>query len=225
MLRVVITTGPAWEPLDGMRRLTNASTGRLGGTLASSLAAVGHQVTLLRGELATAPCPAPPVEIRSFSTNDDLATTLEAIGRDSGADAVLHAAALCDFRRGAVFDDEGVERREAKLSSRSGTLRLVLEPATKVLPKLRNWFPRACLVGWKFELNGGRDDALAAAWRQLSACGTDACVLNGAAWGEGFALCEPPDRVTAYPDAEALGSGLMALLGRREIPHTPSERR
>jgi phosphopantothenoylcysteine synthetase/decarboxylase len=35
-MKIVITAGPAWTPIDGMRRVTNASTGRLGTILAEA---------------------------------------------------------------------------------------------------------------------------------------------------------------------------------------------
>lgn len=213
-MNVVITCGPAWEPLDGMRRLTNASTGRLGSVLADAFVEAGHRVILLRGEGSTAPLPRRTADVRVFGTNDDLATALKTLAVQERVDAVLHAAALCDFRVATIRSAEGVELRSAKIPSRGGNLFLELEPATKVLPSLRKWFPEALLAGWKFELAGVRDDALRAAWRQLAEADTDACVLNGSAWGTGFAVCEGPDRVIPCSDAEELSAVLLALLGR-----------
>lgn len=215
-MNVLITTGPAWEPLDGMRRLTNASTGRLGSLLTDAFAGAGHQVVLLRGEGSTAPLPQGPgpFEVRTFGTNDDLAKALETLAARGRVDAVLHAAALCDFRVATVRNADGTDVRGAKIPSRGGNLFLELEPATKVLPSLRKWFPDALLVGWKYELAGTRDDALRAVWRQLAEADTDACVVNGNAWGTGFAVCEPPDRVTPCSDSGELSAVLLALLGR-----------
>jgi hypothetical protein len=50
-------------------------------------------------------------------------------------------------------------------------------------------------VGWKYELAGSRQDALAKAWAQLQANQSDACVLNGRAYGTGFGFCTPPAQV------------------------------
>ena len=104
--------------------------------------------------------------------------------------AVLHAAALCDYRVEEVRDDGGSPVRSAKFATRDGRLHLNLAPAAKVLPRLRDWFPSARIAGWKYELSGTREDALARAWRQITENRTDACVLNGAAYGQGFAVCE-----------------------------------
>ena len=90
---------------------------------------------------------------------------------------------------------------------------LVLAPAVKVLPQLRGWFPHARLVGWKYELAGSRADAFAQAWSQLATARTDACVLNGAAYGSGFACCTPTFLRTCA-DANALADWLARWLER-----------
>ncbi len=211
-MTIVITCGPAWEAIDGMRRLTNASTGQLGAVLADALADAGHRVLLYRGDGATAKLPMRTVEMHAFSTNDDLAFQLAERAGYEHVHAFFHAAALCDFRVARITDSLGVERKDSKIPSRAGRILLELEPATKVLPQLRRWWPEARIVGWKYELGGSRDDALAAAWRQLHDARTDVCVLNGSAWGAGFAWCEAPGIVIPCPDAAALGSHVVEWL-------------
>jgi phosphopantothenoylcysteine synthetase/decarboxylase len=213
-MNLVVTCGPAWEPIDRMRRLTNASTGHLGSVLADAFADAGHRVLVCRGDAATAPPPARAAEILPFGTNDDLDALLDRLADREPVDALFHAAALCDFRVARIRDTEGRDHREDKIPSRGGALRLDLEPATKVLPGLRSRFPKTRICGWKYELVGDRDDALAAAWRQLAEARTDACVLNGRAWGEGFALCEPPGLVSLCPDTPALARALLDWLSR-----------
>ena len=188
-MKVIVTCGPSFEPIDRARRVTNFSTGRLGITLANHFTADGWEVTCLKGEQATCPDPLLARRVVAFSTNDDLAAKLTGIAGEGGWDAVLHAAALCDFRVERVLDEAGQVLASPKFSSRSGRLNLVLAPAMKVLPRLRDWFPRARLVGWKYELAGGRQEAFTKAWMQLAECHTDACVVNGAAYGDGFGFC------------------------------------
>src|SRR3954467_1956870 len=95
-MRIVITCGPSYEPIDEVRRITNFSTGELGLRLARHLRAAGHEVICLRGEAATWHDPA--TASMPFSTNDDLLQKLRAEAAENGADAVFHAAALADFR-------------------------------------------------------------------------------------------------------------------------------
>jgi phosphopantothenoylcysteine decarboxylase/phosphopantothenate--cysteine ligase len=94
-------------------------------------------------------------------------------------------------------------------------LTIVLEPARKVIREMRRLFPGAILVGWKYELNGGQDEALAKAWRQLSENNTDACVLNGRAWGEGFVFCTPPNATHELTNKSAVARFLAQWLEKR----------
>lgn len=215
-MKVLVTCGPSYEPIDEARRVTNFSTGRLGVALSNAFAARGWDVACLKGEQATCPDPLHARRVQVFSTNDDLAAQLAALAGEGGWDAVLHAAALCDFRVERVLDEQGAAISSPKFSSRTGRLNLVLAPATKVLPRLREWFPPARIVGWKYELAGTRAAAFAKAWAQLAECGTDACVLNGAAYGSGFAACTPSG-FSACANAPALADWLAAWLtiGRR----------
>ena len=67
-MRILITGGPASEPIDRVRFITNQSTGELAVKLAQGFSAAGHNVELFLGHgaswrLETA---------RYFQTNDDL---------------------------------------------------------------------------------------------------------------------------------------------------------
>jgi phosphopantothenate---cysteine ligase (CTP) len=175
----LVTCGPAYEPIDRVRRITNQSTGELGTILAEALAASGFEVLCLRGEAATRPEPT-NAKILPFSTNASLLTLLEKLTIQPAA--VFHAAALCDF---VVHAIEGADSAQ-KIRSTTAELRLILRPALKVLPRLRKLFPQAVIVGWKYELDGARPDAVARARKQITSSNTDACVVNGGAYGAGF---------------------------------------
>ncbi len=72
-MRIIITSGPSYEPLDKVRRLSNFSTGELGTLLPESFAETSHSVICFRGVASTFPAPLHPVEVIPFTTNDDLA--------------------------------------------------------------------------------------------------------------------------------------------------------
>jgi phosphopantothenoylcysteine decarboxylase/phosphopantothenate--cysteine ligase len=63
-----------------------------------------------------------------------------------------------------------------------------LVPTPKILAELRGWFPKTKIVGWKFEAEGKRADAIAAGRKQIADNRTDLCVVNGPVYGEGFGL-------------------------------------
>lgn len=216
-MKIIVTCGPSYEPIDGARRMTNMSTGKLGVTLANFLADAGHEVICLKGEGSTFPGAVRARRVETFTTNDDLAQQLESISRLENIDAVFHAAALCDYRVDQALNGAGEAITSKKFGTRDGRLHLVLAPATKVLPMLRGWFPGVRIVGWKYELAGTRDDAFARAWKQLRDCQSAACVLNGAAYGEGFALCHAGGKVQACSDTAALCELLLQLLNSPDL--------
>ena len=90
--------------------------------------------------------------------------------------AVFHVAALCDYKVKRVEDDQGRSCNSPKIASRSGALTISLEPATKVIAKMRHLFAESILVGWKYELAGTPPEALAKAVRQMQENRTEACV-------------------------------------------------
>jgi len=202
----VITCGPAIAPIDSVRRITNFATGEIGTLLTHELLLRGFEVICFRGEGSSAPAPE-GAAVRKFFTNETLSVALRELPRRP--DAILHAAAMCDFE---VEKIEGAEGQN-KLSSRSDSLMLTLRPAPKILPTLRELFPTAKIVGWKYELDGGRAQALTRAREQITQCRTDLCVLNGAAYGEGFGIVSPAEsEVLHSPDKTSLARSLVDRL-------------
>ena len=215
-MNIVVTCGPAAAPVDEVRRLTNLSTGRLGVTLANALTAAGHRVFCCKGEGATFPGRLRAHALSSYLTNDDLAGVLRALARQERVEVVFHAAALCDFEVARILDPQGRVIRSRKVSSRTDRLLLELKPASKLLPKLRRWFPQARIVGWKYEMEGSTSDAIKRAREQVAAVGSAGCVANGAAFGEGFAFCAPDGSVRELPDLRALVRFLVRWVGASE---------
>ncbi|MBN2506690.1 MAG: DNA/pantothenate metabolism flavoprotein domain protein [Verrucomicrobia bacterium] len=214
----IVTAGPTHEAVDEVRRLTNLSTGRLGIGLAAHLADCGHEVTLLVGEQATWAGERRAHRVQVFGSAADLSLRLEAL-RNCPPDAVFHAAAVSDFRVGAVWahhsDGQLVELRARKISSGENRLLVELLPTLKIIAELRGWFPRAQLTGWKYEVDGSRADALRRGAEQVAGCHTDACVVNGPAYGAGFGLVGPAGRPLHLEGAPALYSALERRLARR----------
>ena len=215
-MKVIVTCGPSFEPIDEVRRLTNFSTGELGVLLSESFANSGFEVICLKGSGATFPGPSSKNRLSTslFDTNDDLLQRLTESSKQHDIAAVFHAAALCDYKVDSVSDAGGESVRSAKIASRSGAITLRLIPATKVLSQMRALFPKSMIVGWKYELAGTSDEVLAKAKRQLQECRTDACVVNGRAWGKGFGFYFD-DKVQLIEDKPKLAEFLPAWLKSR----------
>lgn len=191
-MKVIVTCGPSYEPIDQVRRLTNFSTGELGVLLSTELARAGHEVFCLKGSGATHPGPDKPCHVSLFNTNDDLLKLLVQAASMHAIGAVFQVAALCDYKVKHVADEQGRSCDSPKIASRSGALTITLEPATKVIAHMRRLFPKSFLVGWKYELAGTREEALAKARKQIEENSMDACVVNGTAYGSSFGFCRPP---------------------------------
>jgi phosphopantothenoylcysteine decarboxylase/phosphopantothenate--cysteine ligase len=216
-MQCIVTAGPTFEPLDKVRRLTNFSTGRLGSELANFLAAHGHEPTLLVGQQATWRGERHARRVETFTTTADLSERLRALA-SSTVGAVFHAAAVSDFAIGRVWcqppQGAPTELKSAKLSSREGTLLAELVPTPKIISNLREWFPQARLVGWKYDVDGDRATALRHAAEQLAECRTDVCISNGAAYGDGFGFVRADGQVEHLPDFAALFAALGKLLDK-----------
>ncbi len=216
-MKCVVTAGPTYESLDDVRRLTNFSTGKLGTELAGYLTDRGHDVTLLIGFQATYRGERRAKEIQTFTTTQDLLERLKALGTP-GVDAVFHAAAVSDFTFGKVWSRTTggamTEIKSGKISTRAGTLLAELLPTPKIISQLRDWHPRARLVGWKYEVDGNRTDAVALGEKQIAACHTDACVVNGKAYGDGFGLVTGAGQCRHLADTTALYPALEEFISR-----------
>ncbi len=141
--RVVVTAGPTQEPLDPVRFLTNRSSGRQGFALAQAALDAGAQVTLIAGPVSLpTPVGARRVDVRT--AGEMLAAVLEAV---EGADALLMAAAVADFRP--------EQPAEQKIKKGAAALQIRLSANADILQEVaarreRSGFPRV-VVGFAAE--------------------------------------------------------------------------
>jgi phosphopantothenoylcysteine decarboxylase/phosphopantothenate--cysteine ligase len=134
-LRVLITSGGTAEPIDGVRVLTNTSTGRTGAGLAEYFAGRGHDVVLLRARTAA---PVPGCREETFFTFAELDAALTRLLGGAYFDAVIHAAAVGDFGiEAVVVGDRAGPPGGAKLDSGSAPVTLRLRGHPKLVDSLR----------------------------------------------------------------------------------------
>lgn len=180
--------------------------------LASRLAMAGHDVTCFKGVGATWPGRVEGGHVIPFATNQNLMSELEGMENRKEVRAIFHTAALCDYTVKSVQALDGRELAAAKIPSCSGELTLTLTPTSKLIHELRTLFPLSRIIGWKYELNGSKAESLVAAQRQVADNQSDACVINGAAYGSGFGFYEPGTALTHCPDKNTLCDFLVKWL-------------
>jgi phosphopantothenoylcysteine decarboxylase/phosphopantothenate--cysteine ligase len=164
-LRMLITAGGTREPIDSVRYVGNRSSGRMGLALAEEAARRGAEVTLVAANVSL---PAPPgVETIDVST----AAQLLDAAREAfaGADVLIMAAAVADFRPASAVEDKIVK------TGRDG-LALELEPTADVLTTLAgSRRPGQSLIGFAAEHGEGAAERGRA---KLERKGLDAIVVN-----------------------------------------------
>lgn len=134
-LRVLVTSGGTAEPIDGVRVLTNTSTGATGAMIAEQLARCGHDVTLLRAR--TAARTAAPVREETFFTFAELDAALTRLLAGGAFNAVIHAAAVSDYAVELIgADGRALSAGGGKLETAAPPL-LRLKPNPKLVDTLR----------------------------------------------------------------------------------------
>ncbi len=177
-LRVLVTAGGTAEPVDGVRVLTNTSTGGTGAALATQLARRGHEVVLLRAQSAL---PADgPCQEETFVTFAGLAEALRRLLGAGGFDAVIHAAAVSDYGVDSITVPGGVVPAGLDLKIGSGHSPLLrLRPNPRLVDGLRALSPQPfTLVAFKLTSGAGPDEAAAAIAKLFAHSGADYVVHN-----------------------------------------------
>jgi phosphopantothenoylcysteine decarboxylase/phosphopantothenate--cysteine ligase len=160
---IVVTAGPTHEAIDPVRFLGNRSSGRMGVAVAVEAARRGARVRLVLGPGTVAPPPG--VETEHVTSAEQMRAAVHT--QIDGADAVVMAAAVADFRPKRVSP--------GKLKKSDGPPELVLEPTPDILRELgAARRPGSVLVGFAAETN----DIEAAGRAKLMAKGVDLLVAN-----------------------------------------------
>jgi phosphopantothenoylcysteine synthetase/decarboxylase len=182
MKNVLITAGGTQEPIDGVRVITNSSTGATGAALAEAFAQAGFSVTLLRAKNSVAPQENNNNTIteRLFVTVDDLDAACRELLGANRFDLVIHAAAVSDFIVEAITT--GGKRHAAPFLGKihsSDKLTIDLVPGKKILPMLKSYSANLSikLVGFKLT-DGASEDEIKTAVEKVLTAGADLVVQN-----------------------------------------------
>jgi phosphopantothenoylcysteine decarboxylase/phosphopantothenate--cysteine ligase len=162
--KIVVTAGGTQEPIDPVRAITNRSSGKQGYALAQAAIDAGGTVVLVSGPTGLTP----PVGARLVPARTAQEMLEAVLAEAAGADALLMAAAVADFRPKKAAGD--------KLKKRDGIPQLELEAAPDVLAGvagLGSRRPRR-VIGFAAESR----DLLANAAAKLKSKGLDMIAAN-----------------------------------------------
>jgi phosphopantothenoylcysteine decarboxylase/phosphopantothenate--cysteine ligase len=203
--RVVVSAGGTREEIDPVRFIGNWSTGTQGYALASTAVARGAEVTVVAANVAL-PDPAGAKVTRVVSARDMRDAVLAAAALGGGADAVVMAAAVADYRpetrRAAKIKKDGQPPEPLRLTENPDIL-AGLAAARRGAPATA----RQVLVGFAAETDTSAEGARA----KLARKGCDLLVVNPVGNGLGFGT----------PDNEAVVYGADGSV--TPVPRGPKE--
>ncbi|MEQ1663834.1 MAG: bifunctional phosphopantothenoylcysteine decarboxylase/phosphopantothenate--cysteine ligase CoaBC [Bdellovibrionales bacterium] len=133
---ILITYGGTKEYIDGVRTLSNFSTGNTGAALAEAMSSLGYLVTGLIAQNCTAAAHLTTVEY--FDDHKSLSEKIVTLLQNNDFQAVIHLAAVSDFSVDRIITNE-VEltpSKSIKIDS-SNEITLKLKPTNKIVDHIK----------------------------------------------------------------------------------------
>ena len=240
-MNLLVTAGNTLVLIDRVRAITNIFTGRTGATIALAAQERGHTVTLLTSHPeAVADLrggAAPPTErwaVQHYRTFEDLHQAMKGRVRAGGLDAIIHCAAVSDYRPAGVYapdqrtrfsadgrwESSGAaprleDRSTGKIKSDEPELWLRLVRTPKLIDLIRaEWGFRGILVKFKLEVDVSDEQLLAVAERSRRQSQADLVVANTLEGAALWAYLGPVEGGYRRLSRRALPEQLLAAVER-----------
>ena len=174
-MRVLITCGATWTPIDDVRVISNVSSGEMGHLIAQAFRSYGAFVTMIEGPVThtlvdkkTRGERSRTIKIIKYRFFDELARVLsqELLKK---YDMIIHAAAVSDFKV--------IRPLKGKISSNKAVT-LKLAPTVKLIKDIKRLSPKSFLVGFKLESNLNPKNILKTVKSLFIQAGCDLVVAN-----------------------------------------------
>ena len=172
--KVLVSAGSTYEKIDGVRGITNRSSGKMGIEIAKEAFIRGADVTLIKGQMtADVPHIFDVVEVESSAEMHYAVSKLA-----TKNDVFVSSAAVSDFK---------VKNPEAAKISSDTDITIELERTPKILNEVKEINPDIFLVGFKAVHNLSDEELLNAAKKRMLESDADLMVANDVAVeGAGF---------------------------------------
>jgi phosphopantothenoylcysteine synthetase/decarboxylase len=154
---ILVTAGNTATPIDEVRCISNIFTGRTGYSIADTAYRMGHDVKLLTSDQTAEVIHAANwrshFHIEYYKTFNELEALMAKEITSDRYDAVVHSAAVSDYKVEGVFDAQFKDVSAGKVKSSSNNLWLKLVPTPKLVDKICNeWDFHRILVKFKLEV-------------------------------------------------------------------------
>lgn len=178
---VLITAGGTTEYIDNVRVMSNVSTGKTGARIAEMFLANGWNVQYVHGRGSEMPRDDHPdiqftgsqLETYEVVTAKDAEERIRCCAGD--ADAVIMCMAVSDF----TFDlDSDVKLDSSDADGFIEFLGKTIKKNVKILPQIREWNPRAYIMGFKYTVGESVSDQINIARKQIEDANINATFVN-----------------------------------------------
>jgi len=201
-LRVLVTCGPTWTPIDDVRVISNVSSGEMGHLIAQAFKVNKAHVTVIEGQVTHA-LKDKNIKVIKFRFFDELASALKA-ELLKNYDIIVHAAAVSDFKVRSVS--------KSKISSgKDLNLKLIATP--KLIKDIKRLSPDSLLVGFKLESNLNPKNIYNTVRSLFTVSACDLVVANSLKHGyQGFIVNADGDILSKAADKKILAQDLVRIL-------------
>jgi phosphopantothenoylcysteine decarboxylase/phosphopantothenate--cysteine ligase len=201
-MKILVTAGPTREPIDAVRFISNASSGRMGYAVAAAAVGRGHDV-----DLVTGPTDLPlPKDVNVTKVMTALQMRDAVLEMVSGANALVMTAAVSDWRFSKSYPDKIEKGREP--------FSVELVPNPDILSEATGKNPDMLAVAFALEVGMDTKSAL----EKMRRKGADFVVLNSleamGALEADFAVYSGPGDPVIFGryTKQALAEALLALV-------------
>ena len=178
---ILITAGGTREYIDGVRVVTNISTGALGAKIAEEFYRNGCRVHYLHAKQAVMPKPEEGISesarmtTHQFVTTEDLMFNMKTIIKSFKIDVVIHSAAVSDFW---FKNDENIKLSSSSKEDFIEYLSKVIDYTPKIIQKVKEWRPKTHLIGFKFTVGKTYEELISIALESGMKSGCTAVLAN-----------------------------------------------
>lgn len=235
-LKILITSGGTKENIDGVRYLSNLSTGKTGAAIAEYFSRNFHETTFVHAENSVIPRSANTL-IPYFSF-DNLNRQLKYLLSNENFDAVIHLAAVGDYSVESI-DVNGKKNKlplTKKLDSSGEKINIELKRNEKIINRLKEYSKNKnlVLIGFKLTNTRNKNERFAAVEKLFKDADCNAVVLNDKSdrdekdQQKNFSVFTKPGKFDSFQTVEETANKIESLIlngNGKSLPQTPSKGR